>query len=417
MLKRLAAIAFIYFCTTGAWIILGTTILLRTNSSEASTRGKVESVWGAPQTQDAPTATYYVANPVRETVEENGTKKTVERVESKMRPLAPSRSDVQVGLELEHRKKGMLWYATYKVAFQGEYEFQNPDAVDHAARLTLKLPAAQATYDDLQFTVNGKPAPLSTGSGGAFVTTVLPAGSAVTMHVAYRSQGLDSWRYSFGSNVTNVENFRLRMTTNFRNIDFPENTLSPGAKRETPEGWELDWDYKNLLSGYQIAMAMPQKLQPGPITSEISFFAPVSLFFFFFVLLIITTIRNIDLHPMNYFFLAAAFFAFHLLMAYLVDHIDINASFLISAIVSVLLVVTYLRIVTGTRFALREAAIAQFIYLVLFSFAFFFKGYTGLAVTIGSVVTLFVAMQMTGRIKWSEKFRAVGPPPLPSAGR
>lgn len=44
------------------------------------------------------------------------------------------------------------------------------------------------------------------------------------------------------------------------------------------------------------------------------------------------------------------------------------------------------------------------IYLVPFSYAFFFKGFTGLAVTVGCIVTLFVVMQMTGRIRWAEKF-------------
>ena len=79
------------------------------------------------------------------------------------------------------------------------------------------------------------------------------------------------------------------------------------------------------------------------------------------------------------------------------------------------LVVSYLRLVVGIRFASVEAASVQLIYLVLFSYAFFFKGFTGLAVTIGSVLTLFVVMQMTGRIKWTEKFAAprVSPPPPP----
>src|SRR5262249_28756820 len=159
---------------------------------------------------------------------------------------------------------------------------------------------------------------------------------------------------------------------------------------------------------------VPAKLQPGALASQISFFAPVSLFFFFFVMLVLTTTRDIEIHPMNYFFLAAAFFAFHLLLAYLVDHLDIYVSFAIASAVSVLLVVSYLRIVVGARFALREAALTQFIYLVLFSFAFFFKGFTGLAITIGSILTLFVAMQMTGKIRWAEKFGTTSPPPLPS---
>ena len=106
---------------------------------------------------------------------------------------------------------------------------------------------------------------------------------------------------------------------------------------------------------------------------------------------------------MNYFFLAAAFFAFHLLLAYLVDHISIHAAFLLSSAVSLFLVVTYLRLVAGLRFAAVEAGGAQLLYLVLFSYAFFFKGFTGLTVTIGAILTLFFAMQVTGRIRWSER--------------
>jgi inner membrane protein involved in colicin E2 resistance len=82
----------------------------------------------------------------------------------------------------------------------------------------------------------------------------------------------------------------------------------------------------------------------------------VSLFFFFFVMLLVTTIRKIDLHPMNYFFLAASFFAFHLLMAYLVDHISIHWALVICSVVSVFLAISYLRLVAGLRLAARSPA-------------------------------------------------------------
>lgn len=146
------------------------------------------------------------------------------------------------------------------------------------------------------------------------------------------------------------------------------------------------------------------RVPPGPLAGNISYFAPVSLLFFFFLMFLITVMRGIDLHPMNYFFLSCAFFAFHLLLVYLVDHISIHAAFATASAVSVFLVVSYLRLVAGMRFAAVEAGSAQMIYLVLFSYVFFFKGFTGLAVTIGSILTLFVVMQMTGRIKWTEKF-------------
>jgi hypothetical protein len=67
-------------------------------------------------------------------------------------------------------------------------------------------------------------------------------------------------------------------------------------------------------------------------------------------------------------------------------------------------VVSYLRLVCGLGRAVRYAGTAQFVFLVLFSSAFFFEGYTGLAVTLGAVLTLFVLMQLTGRVDWERAF-------------
>jgi len=417
MIKRLLAVAFIFICASVAWAILAGAIDSRTNSSDERLRSRVQSAWGAPQTQFAPLAEYWVSVPTRSVIYDKNDKQkeTVEKIQQVGHSFFPAASDVAVGLDLEYRQKGLLWYSTYKVGFQGDYEFKNPDTAAHKIYISLKLPAAQAIYDDLQFTVDGRTVEPVIEAEKASVNMTLAPLEAVRLRVRYRSQGLDSWSYSFGENVNSVQNFHLRMATDFKDIDFPDNTLSPSEKRRAGPGWQLDWNYKNLLSGYRIAMAMPAKLQPGPLASEISFFAPISLFFFFFVIFILTVTRDIELHPMNYFFLAAAFFAFHLLLAYLVDHLDLYLSFTIASVVSVLLVVTYLRIVVGTRFALREAALAQSVYLVLFSFAFFFRGYTGLSITVGAILTLFVAMQMTGKVRWAQKFRSGAmPPPLPA---
>jgi len=48
----------------------------------------------------------------------------------------------------------------------------------------------------------------------------------------------------------------------------------------------------------------------------------------------------------------------------------------------------------------REIGIAQVLYLVLFSYSFFWDGFTGLAITIGAIATLFFVMQATGRTDW-----------------
>jgi inner membrane protein involved in colicin E2 resistance len=405
MTKRIIAIAFIFVCTAVAWAILGGTIFSRTYDSGAVSSNRVASTWGTSQNQSPPAASFTEEIARQEQALENSkivTKTVKDKVVHEL-PLESSR--IHVNLDLQHRQKGLLWYSTYKVDFSGVYAFVNQSDKEQLVEFKLLFPTTQAIYDNLTFNVDGNPVAVSNQNNAAMTVVKIGAGKTAKLAVGYSSQGLNEWRYSFGSTeVAQVRDFSLRMRTNFKDIDFPDNTLSPSEKTQTANGWDLNWTYKNLLSGYQIAMVMPEKLQPGPLAGRISFFAPVSLFFFFFLMLIITTMRGIDLHPMNYFFLAAAFFSFHLLLAYLVDHVSIHVSFAIAAAVSVFLVVIYLRLVVGIRFASREAALAQFIYLVMFSYAFFLKGFTGLAITIGSVLTLFVVMQITGRIRWAERF-------------
>lgn len=416
MAKRLAAILLVFLGTTLAWMILGATIFQRTYSSDHALGGRVASTWGTAQRQTAPAATFVRTVPKTEEKLEDG-KKVVRKIEvQETGGAALEKSRVQVDLALEPRQKGLLWYSTYKVAFRGQYTFRNTSDVGELT-FTLTLPASLAIYDDLSLRVDGRPLAVTSlparpepgttsGPSVAAVSATAPVapGQTALLEVQYHSQGLETWRYAFGGGVSQVRDFGLTMRTDFEAVDFPDNTLSPTAKRRVGDGWVLEWSYRSLVSGYEIALQMPQKLQPGPLAGRISYFAPVSLLFFFFVLLLLTTLRRIELHPVNYFFLAGAFFAFHLLLAYLVDHVSIHLAFAISSAVSMALVVSYLRLVVGMRFAAAEAGLAQLVYLVLFSYAFFFEGFTGLAVTIGSILTLFAAMQLTGRIRWADRF-------------
>ena len=406
MLRQILAIAFILLCTTVAWVVLGSTIFSRTYGANQQLQDHVASTWGTAQEQSPPTAQYTVTEDKSSTTVENGKVNVhIEKVARQISlPIEASR--IRVNINLDPRQKGLLWYSTYAVDFAGDYNFLNNTETSQNVCFRLKFPAEKAIYDGLQMTINGQSAPLTTDEQGTVAQATVPPQSEVKIHVAYRSQGLDSWRYHLGDGIAQSRDFQLQMQTNFRDIDFADDTLSPTSKELSPTGWQLNWQYSNLVSGFQIGMTLPTKLQPGPLAGEISYAAPVSLFFFFFLMFIITTMRNIDLHPMNYFFLATAFFAFHLLLAYLVDHISIHAAMVISSIVSVLLVVSYLRLVVGMRFAALEAGTAQLIYLVLFSYAFFWRGFTGLAITIIAIITLFVVMQATGRIRWSERFAA-----------
>ena len=129
-------------------------------------------------------------------------------------------------------------------------------------------------------------------------------------------------------------------------MDFPLNSVSP-SKHATKDGaWNGEWSFESLITSWPMGIQMPEKLNPGPLAARITFFAPVSM----------------------------------------------------------LLVLSYVRHFVAWRFAFEKVVPVQLIYLVLFSASFFWKGFTGLAITIGAILTLFAVMQLTGRVDWSETF-------------
>jgi len=408
-MRKLPVIFLIYVFTVLAWLILGSTILKRTHTQDYKLKGMVSQLWGTMQIQKAPSI-YYNTKEKKE-IERVESGKTVSEFETYIvaHPVPLKTSEIDVSLSLEHRKKGLLWYSTYAVDFSGWYEVVNDTKESRYIYFNFDFPAAGAVYDDFKLIVNDKELEKIEISAGRVVHAIkLSPGETETLEVSYDSHGMDQWWYDFGVNVTQVKDFLLTMNTDFDKIDFPQNSISPTQKTKTEKGWELKWQYSNLLTGVKIGMDLPKKLNPGPWVSQVTFSAPISLFLFFFLLFVFTTLRGIKVHPMNFFFIGAAFFSFYLLLAYLVDHVTIHAAFLISSTVSIILVVTYMRLVVSNRFAFVEIAISQFIYLVLFSYTFFFKGFTGLAITILCIVTLFVVMQFTGKVDWEAVSRKKG---------
>ena len=406
---RLVAIGIIYLGCAIAWFILGGTVVSRSGESDQRIASEVALLWGGRHTQIAPSAWVEVPRVVVEELPPIVTGGPLRRVQKTIvdRVATPaSSSRVEVGLDLDQRRKGLLWYDTYGVTFAGEYRFRNPHDVPRRVVVSFLFPSPEGLYDDFAYELDGVPTPpVADLAQGLSAAADLAPGAETVLKVRYRSRGLGDWTYAFsGSGVAQVRDFQLVMKTDFRSIDFPGGTMSPTARAPLGAGWNLTWRFASLVTGQRIGMDAPNRLNPGPLAARITFFAPVSLLFFVSVMVIVGAIRGQSLHPMHYFFVSAAFFAFHLLLAYLVDHVDIHAAFAISAATSLFLVVSYLRLVAGSRFALAQAGAAQLVFLVLFSYAFFFEGYTGLTVTIGAIVTLFVLMQLTARVRWEDVF-------------
>ena len=407
--KRLLAIGFIFTCTGAAWFILGSTLAWRTQSSNQRLEREVTGNWGAPMIQAHPTA-YYISPTSAET----------------KRMIQPARSRVDVSLQYDPKKKGLLWYRTYRADFRAEYVLRNPTPITQTIYVRFDFPAEGMRYDKFTLTLGDKSTDKAPANGSITESIILKPGTEVPLQVAYWAAGLNRWDYSLGS-TPRVRDFQLRMKTDFAEINIPEGAESPTSRTPANQGWDLVWQYSDVIGAHSIGMDMPAVINPGPVAARITFFAPVSLLFFFSVLVLLGIVRKVNLHPMNYFFLAAGCFAFQLLFAYLVDLIPTLPAFLVAATVSLILVTGYVGLLAGSSFA-RLSALAQFAYMVLFSYSFFFRGLTGITITVGAVITLALLMIFTAKVDWESIFKrnldlrvgglaratsTGGPPPLP----
>ena len=413
-MARLLIIGFIWLGCTVAWSILGSSLAVRSNDTSSARGEEVHGLWGGPLYQEPLRASYPVDSIQEETktVQREGeepVKTTVARHVRTDVDLPLDGSDLNANLGLEHRRRGLMWFATYELDFVGTYTFRNPGDEARDITMRLALDTSSRTYDGLRILdEDGRPLPFSIVGGNAQWEQPFAAGQERKVQVSFRTRGTGSWTYAATSGSNEARNFRLHVTTDFPDVDFPVHSVSPSKHAASDEGWSGDWSFESLITSSPMGIEMPEKLNPGPLAARITFFAPVSLLFFFFVISMLAITSGRELHPMHYFLLGCAFFAFHLLFAYSVDHLALTWAFLLSALVSMLLVLSYVRHFVGWRFALGKVAPVQLIYLVLFSASFFWKGFTGLAITIGAIITLFAVMQLTGRLDWNETFARRG---------
>ncbi len=402
MIKQIASLTFIYLSVCMAWLILGSTVSFRTDQQMKNLCGQVKGLWGNEQKQAAP---YVVFDKTVEEISKTSKGEIRKSIKHVSEPVSLKSSDVNVDLALEQRKKGLLWYPTYKVKFNGVFGIANDSNEERAMKLTFGLPDREGIYDNLKLQVANETSHDLHPENGALATEFkLAPHQEKLVQISYDSQGMNSWQYTAGDGLNLVKKFSLTMNTNFDAVDFPDGTRSPTQKTKEKNGWKLNWKYDNTMTGNAIGMSMPKLINPGPLVQDVTFFAPVSLFFFFYVTWLTSTIRVIKLHPMHYFFIGAAFFSFHLLLAYSVDHIPLEWSFAICSVVSVFLVMSYVsRFIPDRRFV-QQLGVSQFIYLVLFSYTFFLEQFTGLIITCLSIATLFLSMQYTSKIDWTRLF-------------
>ncbi len=406
-LKKISAILIIFIIAFIAWMILGASTSSRTNERYYRLEQEVANLYGHHLALNPPLL-------YQGEIEYSARYERGQKVAENYKPtdwFELSSSDIHIAVTLDQRKKGNLWFPTFKTEIDSHYQFQlEKFDPDEPLYIRYQLQSTKTIYSNLTLMIDDVPYDDFNALIGDRGIEIVPTDdNMLNIDISYDATGMQELMYfltdSGDDSVSQINDFQLRIDTDFEDYDIVPETMSPTDIRKYNDGYQLSWQFDNAITGKNIGIIMPNKLNAGEIVTRVVFFAPISLLFFFVVLLFSSIVLHFQLHPMHYFFLAATFFSFHLMYAYFSDHMNLYLSFTLASFISLVLTITYLRLCSKKLLAYIFAPLIQLIYLVVFSFSFFFDGMTGLLVTIFSVITLFILMQITGNIDWDKTLK------------
>ncbi|HJN50117.1 MAG: inner membrane CreD family protein [Pseudomonadales bacterium] len=426
-LVEFGVIAFIFFGFSVAWLVLGAVNDDRTYGQTGLLLKRVQNSYGGPLIITPPRIYYEVIKERKgkvsgfDTVSSYKVKETVD----------PSATDVAIDLSLDRKKVGNLWFPVFVSTYRGRYEYEL-EAIPEEYRsdpllLLPGLNSSESIFRSIELKLNEKAVqPLSklVSNTPIDVSQKITGDTKLIVDFYYETTGTEYLLYELSNQgsqsaeerreplvdgterkrLTRLDRFNLKLTTDFLKYDFPERTIPYTSIQKDEKATDFEWQFDKTVTGKNIGVIVPEEINPGEIAARISFFAPVSLLFFFVVLTIFGILGKSELHLMHYFLLAATFLSFHLIFSYSADHLSMYMAFGIASLISCLLTYSYVVRLREQRYAVITTLL-QLLYLVVFSWSFFYRtetglGITGLIVTIVSVLTLFALMQLTAKLDW-----------------
>ncbi len=261
---RLFAIFAIFAVTSIAWLVLGGVMSSRSSTQNGELRAKVADLWGQPQAQAGPALSFEWSAPreVVRTETTNGVERQVREraLQAMTQDVSVASTRIDVDLHLDQRLKGLVWYSLYDVGFRGAWSYVHTIKESGTLRVRFRFPDPQGVYDAFTFAIDGKPQELHPKDGLLDAAVPVAPGQRVEIAIAYKSRGLDEWRYVPDPGVASLKDFRLTMTTDFADIDFPSSTLSPSMRERSGDGYRLEWRFEQVVTGHSIGMATPKRV-------------------------------------------------------------------------------------------------------------------------------------------------------------
>ncbi len=294
----------LFIITFAVWVIAGQ-VSSRTDFASTELAQDVESRWGAPVEQAAPSLRAV----------QSGT------VFTELSSLALSEQRVTVDATMNYRKRGLAYFSGFDFTFDGTYLAENPASydVDVAFVFPIEVDKSQVLLSELAFTVDGQPSSLDLGEHGDRLvwTGRLPVGGKAEFHIRYRARGLESFVYRLDPSLQ-ARNVTLALdVTGGDNIDYPAYVLAASSRSGGDGHARLEWKYPSLESGVAMGVILPSVKKYDELMALMAFRAVVPGLVFLLGLSVLSLRHRRKLHVWETYVAAAAFGFTSVLLAYL----------------------------------------------------------------------------------------------------
>lgn len=377
----------VFFPLLAGWVVLADRLDTRTHKAMYNQLNSVKQIWGGNLAQPMPSVRY------------KGFGSDVSTL-SKGEIHA---SDISVTLEMDYRKKGLVYYTGYNAKFIGNYTVHNSENDKIYLSFIFPYPTRQGegVLQNVKLLVNGEQDIEDTEyqSNLALWTGLLGPSESLNFTVQYDGRGLDQFEYGFEPGKQ-INNFTMTVDVQgAKELDYAESTMPPTEpSQETELGKILVWKLDKALTQLNIGVILPDKLNIEKQLFAMTYRAPV---FFILFLMTLAAIIRLSAEPLKFIPIAMtsiAYFFFYPLFAYLVMYLGLILAFIISFGSIGLLIFNYIRILYGLKKAF-SVIVAYVFYLGITSIAALLPTYTGLILIIEGVVLMGIIMQVLSRHK------------------
>ena len=373
----------LFIITFAVWVI-ASQVSSRTDFASTELAQDVESRWGAPVEQAAPSLRAV----------QSGT------VFTELAPLSLSQQQVAVAATMNYRKRGLAYFSGFDFTFDGTYVAENPEPydIDVAFIFPIEVDKSQVLLSELAFTVDAAPSSLDLGERGDRLvwTGRLPVGGKTQFHIRYRARGLESFVYRLDP-ALQARNVTLNIdVTGGDNIDYPPYVLAASGRSGSDGHASLEWKYPSLESGVAMGVILPSVKKYDELMSTMAFRAVVPGAGFLLGLSLLSLRHRRKLHIWETYVAAAAFGFTSVLLAYLGAFLHFLAAWGVTMIAMGAAVVLYVsRLFPQER--VHWLVGAWLATQVLPTLAVLLPGYTGLLYTLEILAGLLAVMTLVTR--------------------